>query len=113
MRWASKGRSQPILAKYGAADRPLKIGAIEIPCYVFVMEHAFWRKGPIKRYWLVSRRRKPGARKITELMEQVAKKGIDVKGLPRAQILQFIYSAAWRNPADGYEAKFSPIFAPY
>ena len=30
----SKGRFQPILAKYGAADRPLKIGGIEIPCYV-------------------------------------------------------------------------------
>ena len=30
-RW---GRPEPVLAKYGAADRPLKIGSVNIPCYV-------------------------------------------------------------------------------
>ena len=28
-RWADEGKPQPILAKYGAADRPLKIGDID------------------------------------------------------------------------------------
>jgi hypothetical protein len=34
MRWANEGKAQPVLAAYGAPDRPLKIGDIEIPCYV-------------------------------------------------------------------------------
>src|SRR4051794_15156012 len=34
MRWAEEGKPPPVLAKYGAADRPLKIGNVEIPCYV-------------------------------------------------------------------------------
>ena len=33
-RWADEGKSVLLFAKYGAQDRPLKIGDIEIPCYV-------------------------------------------------------------------------------
>lgn len=34
VRWTNAGKEPPVLAKYGAVDRPLRIGEIEIPCYV-------------------------------------------------------------------------------
>src|SRR5689334_14880616 len=33
-RWAAEGKEPPMMAKYGAPDRPLRIGEVEIPCYV-------------------------------------------------------------------------------
>lgn len=33
-RWIGEGKEPPVLAKYGAPDRPLRIGDVEIPCYV-------------------------------------------------------------------------------
>jgi hypothetical protein len=33
-RWAKDGGAPSLVAHYGAPERPLKIGSIEIPCYV-------------------------------------------------------------------------------
>src|SRR2546426_11403074 len=35
-RWSREGHAVPVQATYGAPDRPLKIGEIEIPAYVLV-----------------------------------------------------------------------------
>src|SRR5580692_5344543 len=33
-RWAKNGSVPPLVARYGTSERPLRIGEIEIPCYV-------------------------------------------------------------------------------
>jgi P63C domain len=109
-RWADEGKPPPILAKYGASDRPLKIGDIEIPCYVLADgTRVLAQRGLQGGIGLSFGGGKSGARRIAELMASLAEKGIDVRGLvARANLpIQFIPPHGGK-PADGYEATILP-----
>ena len=81
-RWAEGGRLPPILAKYGALDRPLRIGEIEIPCYVLADgTRVLAQRGLQSGIGLSEGGGKSGARRIAELMANLAEKDIDVRGL--------------------------------
>src|SRR5689334_24208093 len=101
-RWADEGKPQPILAKYGAVDRPLKIGAIEIPCYVLADgTRVLAQRGLQGGIGLSEGGGKRGARKIAELMEGLAEKGIDVRGLIARANSPIRFIPPWGgNPAD-------------
>lgn len=109
-RWADEGKPQPLLAKYGAPDRPLKIGNIEIPCYVLADgTRVLAQRGLQGGIGLSEGGGKRGARKIAELMEGLAEKGIDVRGLIARANSPIRFIPPWGgNTADGYEATILP-----
>jgi P63C domain-containing protein len=109
-RWAAEGRPQPILAKYGAADRPLKIGTIHIPCYVLADgTRVLAQRGLQSGIGLSEGGGYRGARKIVVLMERLHEKGIEVRGLiARANSPIRFIPPHGGNPADGYEATILP-----
>jgi P63C domain len=109
-RWAGEGKPSPILAKYGALDRPLKIGDIEIPCYVLADgTRVLAQRGLQGGIGLSLGGGKSGARKIAELMAGLAEKDIDVRGLvARANSPIRFIPPHGGNPADGYEATILP-----
>jgi hypothetical protein len=110
MRWADEGKPQPILAKYGAIDRPLRIGDIEIPCYVLADgTRVLAQRGLQGGIGLSLGGGKSGARRIAELMESLGEKGIDIRGLvARANSPIRFIPPHGGNPADGYEATILP-----
>ena len=70
------------MSGYGAADRPLKIGDTEIPCYVLADgTRVLAQRGLQGGIGLSLGGGKSGARRIPVLMEGLAEKGIDVRGL--------------------------------
>jgi hypothetical protein len=72
-RWADEGKAQPILAKYGAVDKPLKIGDIEIACYVLADgTRVLAQRGLQGGIGLSLGGGKSGERKIAELMESLS-----------------------------------------
>ncbi|QPQ55574.1 P63C domain-containing protein [Allosphingosinicella flava] len=109
-RWAGEGKAQPVLAKYGAPDRPLRIGDIEIPCYVLGDgTRVLAQRGLQGGIGLSLGGGKSGARRIAELMTSLAEKGVDIRGLT-ARVnspIRFIPPHGG-NPADGYEATILP-----
>lgn len=109
-RWAEAGRPQPMVAKYGAPDRPLKIGGVEIPCYVLSDgTRVLAQRGLQGGIGLSEGGGKSGARKIVELMEGLAEKGIDTKGIiARANNPIRFMPPRGGNAADGYEATILP-----
>jgi hypothetical protein len=109
-RWANEGKPPPILAKYGATDRPLRIGDIEIPCYVLADgTRVLAQRGLQAGIGLSEGGGKTGARRIAELMASLAEKDIDVRGLvARANSPIRFMPPHGGNPADGYEATILP-----
>ena len=78
----AKAGNAPAVAKYGAPDRPLRIGAIEIPCYVLADgTRVLAQRGLQSGIGLSEGGGKGGARKLVTLMEYFEKKGIDTRGL--------------------------------
>lgn len=106
-RW---GGPEPMLAKYGAEDRPLRIGDIVIPCYVLADgTRVLAQRGLQGGLGLSLGGGKGGARRIAELMGGLAEKGIDVRGLiARANSPIRFIPPHGGNPADGYEATILP-----
>ncbi len=109
-RWADEGKPQPILAKYGALDRPLTIGEVKIPCYVLADgTRVLAQRGLQGGIGLSEGGGKGGARRIAELMASLAEKEIDVRGLvARANSPIRFLPPHGGNPADGYEATILP-----
>lgn len=108
-RWADEGKPQPILAKYGALDRPLRIGRIEIPCYVLADgTRVLAQRGLQSGIGLSEGGGKEGARKIVELMEGLAQKGIDIRGLISRANSPIRFLTPHGPVADGYEATILP-----
>lgn len=109
-RWANEGKPQPMLAMYGAADRPLRIGEIEIPCYVLGDgTRVLAQRGLQGGIGLSLGGGKSGARRIAELMESLAEKGVNIRGLvARANSPIRFMPPHGGNPADGYEATILP-----
>jgi hypothetical protein len=109
-RWADKGKIPPLLAKYGALDRPLTIGEIQIPCYVLADgTRVLAQRGLQSGVGLSEGGGKAGARRIAELMASLAENGVDVRGLvARANSPIRFVPPHGGNPADGYEATILP-----
>ena len=109
-RWANEGKAQLILAAYGAPDRPLRIGDVEIPCYVLADGmRVLAQRGLHSGIGLSEGGGKGGARKIAILMERLAENGLDVRGLVvRANSPIRFLPPHGGNPADGYEATILP-----
>ncbi len=100
----------PLLAMYGAPDRPLRIGSIEIPCYVLADgTRVLAQRGLQSGIGLSEGGGKTGARRISELMERLAEKGINIRGLiARANSPVRFTPPHGGNPADGYDATILP-----
>jgi hypothetical protein len=110
-RWMNKGKDVPyVLAKYGAADRPLRIGSIEIPCYVLGDgRRVLAQRGLQGGIGLSESGGSGGARRLAALMDSLENKGIDTKGLAVRinNPIRFIPPHGGQ-PADGYEAAILP-----
>lgn len=109
-KWAKQGKVLPLLAEYGAMDRPLTIGEIQIPCYVLADgTRVLAQRGLHSGIGLSEGGGKGGARKIAALMERLAEKGINIRGLiARANTPIRFIPPHGGNPADGYEATILP-----
>lgn len=105
-RWVGEGKVMPEIAKYGAPDRPLRIGDIEIPCYVLANgTRVLAQRGLQGGIGLSEGGGKQGARKIAGLMAQLAERGVNVRDLvARANNPMRFIPPHGGNPADGYEA---------
>src|SRR5438128_3726514 len=67
-RWTREGKKPPILAEYGAPDRPLRIGSIELPCYVLAdTRRVLAQRGLQNGIGLSESGGKGGARRIVAL----------------------------------------------
>lgn len=109
-RWGKEGKPVPMLARYGAADRPLKIGDIKIPCYVLADgTRVLAQSGLHSGIGIAEGGGKGGSRKIASLLARLEEKGIDIRGLiVRANSpIQFIPPHGGK-PAHGYEATMLP-----
>lgn len=109
-KWKRQGKITPLAAQYGAPERPLKIGAIEIPCYVLADgTRVLAQRGLQSGIGLSEGGGKGGERRIAAFMSRLADKGIDVRGLvARANNPIPFIPPHGGNPADGYEATILP-----
>lgn len=109
-RWAGEGKDVPAVAKYGAPDKPLRIGPIEIPCYVLADgRRVLTQRGLQGGMGLSEAGGRGGASRLALLMAALEQKGIDTKGLV-ARVddpIRFIPPHGG-NPAHGYEATILP-----
>ena len=109
-RWEKLGKTPLPVATHGSPDRPLRIGSIEIPCYVLEDgTRLLAQRGLQSGIGLSEGGGKSGERKIAGLMQRLADKGIDVKGLVvRANSPIRFIPPHGGNPADGYDALILP-----
>lgn len=109
-RWAVEGKDPPAVATYGAADRPLRIGPVEMPCYVLAdSRRVFTQRGLLMGLGLSDGGGRDGERKLTGLVLSLEKSGIDIHDLAvRANSpIRFMLPHGGK-PADGYEATILP-----
>jgi hypothetical protein len=109
-RWMKEGKEPPILAEYGAPDRPLRIGSIEIPCYVLADgRRVLTQRGLHAGIGIAEGGGKGGARKIVRLLLTLQEKGLKIGDLiVRANSPIRFIPPHGGNPADGYEATILP-----
>src|SRR5690349_12522008 len=103
---AKEGTELPLLAKYGAEDRPLAIDGIKIPCYVLADgTRVLAQRGLQAGIGIGEGGGKGGARRIPTLLEKLAEKGLDVRGLIARTNSPFRFVPPHGgNPAHGYDA---------
>jgi hypothetical protein len=108
-RWASEGKTPPILAKYGAPDRPLRIGPIEIPCYVLADGRRVLTQRGLQGGIGLSEAGGKGASRLALLIASLEQKGLDTKGLSAraSEPIRFLPPHGG-IPAHGYEATILP-----
>lgn len=109
-KWSNEGKIVPLLAQYGASDRPLIIGDIKIPCYVLADgTRVLAQRGLQSGIGLSEGGGQGGVRRVAQLMERFSEKGIDVRGLITRinSPIRFIPPHGG-NPADGYDATILP-----
>lgn len=109
-RWSPDSRAALRLAKYGAPDRPLRIGSIEIPCYVLQDgTRVLAQRGLQSGLGLSEGGGKTGARRIVELLDSLQQKEIDIRDLVvRANSPIRFLPPHGGNAADGFEATILP-----
>jgi hypothetical protein len=97
-------------ATHDSADHPLRIGDIEIKCYVLEDgRRVLAQRGLQNGIGMSEGGGKTGARKIVELMARLEKKGINIRGLvARANSPIRFVRPTGGNPGDGYEAMILP-----
>lgn len=98
------------VAMFGAPDKPLRLGQIEIPCYVLDDgTRVLAQRGLQSGIGLSEGGGKGGARKIVALLESLAKKGIDVNDLITRANSPIRFVPARGGPSgSGYEATILP-----
>lgn len=103
------GGKMPLIAKYGADDRPLRIGSIEIPCYVLSNGmRVLSLRGLHGGIGMSVGGGQGGVRKIANLMERLRKKGIDIRDLSARANSPVRFIPTHGGIADGYEATLLP-----
>jgi hypothetical protein len=103
------GGKLPLLAKYGADDRPLRIGSIEIPCYVLADgTRVLSLRGLQGGIGMSAGGGKSGARKIVTLMERLHEKDINIRNLSARANSPIRFIPPHGGIADGYEATILP-----
>jgi hypothetical protein len=109
-RWQREGHAVPIQATYGAPDRPLRIGAIEIPCYVLADGRRVLSQRGLQASIGMSRSGgKPGARRLAQFLAHLGSKGLEVNELiVRINSPIRFMPPRGGNVADGYEAIILP-----
>ena len=107
---AKRALAQLPKATHGSADRPLKIGDIEISCYVLADgTRLLAQRALLAGIGLSSGGGKGGERKIVNILATLAEKGIDIRGLiARANSPIRFLPPHGGNPADGYDATILP-----
>lgn len=100
----------PPRATHGAPDKPLRIGEIEIQCYVLPDEtRVLSQSGLYKALGISKGGGQGGVRKIVALMDRIAKKGINIKDLSvRANNPIKFIPPHGGNLGEGYEATILP-----
>jgi hypothetical protein len=104
-------KSGPLpVATHGSHDRPLRIGNIEIPCYVLPDEtRVLALRGLHTALGMSHGGGQGGVRKIAALMERFENKGIEINDLAaRANSPILFVPPHGGNPATGYEASLLP-----
>jgi hypothetical protein len=109
-RWAREGKPVPMMAHYGAADRPLIIGDIRIQCYVLADgTRVLAQRGLQSGIGLSEGGGYGGARRIVEFLSRLSGRGLDIRGLvARANSPIRFIPPHGGNAADGYEATILP-----
>lgn len=97
-------------ATHGSPDKPIRIGDIEIQCYVLPDETRVLSQSGLHLALNMSQGGgKGGVRKIVSLMDRLATKGIDINDLSaRANSPIRFVPPHGGNPADGYDATILP-----
>lgn len=107
-RWADNGAL--LMATFGNDDSPLRIGPIEMSCYVLSDgRRVLSQRGLQGGIGLSRSGGKAGARRVAQLLGSLSDKGFDTSDLI-ARVnnpIRFVPPRAG-NPADGYEATILP-----
>ena len=108
-RWAKQGGAA-IVAHYGAPERPLRIGPVEIPCYVLSDgTRVLAQRGLQSGIGMSEGGGQGGERRIASFMARLNDKSIDVRGLvARANSPIRFAPPHGGPPAFGYEATILP-----
>lgn len=98
------------VATHGSSDRPIRIGNIEIPCYVLPDEtRVLTLRGLHSALGMSHGGGQNGERRIVSLMERLEKKGIQINNLSvRANSPILFVPPHGGNPATGYDATLLP-----
>lgn len=109
-RWTKEGHVMPVQATYGAPDRPLRIGAIEIPCYVLADGRRVLAQRGLQSGIGMSRSGgKAGARRLAMFLSSLVAKGLQVNDLiARVNNPVRFIPPHGGNIADGFEATILP-----
>ncbi len=109
-RWTREGYAAPVQATYGAPDRPLRIGPIEIPCYVLADGRRVLAQRGLQTGIGMSRSGgRAGARRIARFLASLGTKGLEVNNLiARINTPVRFIPPHGGYPADGFEATILP-----
>ena len=109
-RWSNQGHASPVQATYGAPERPLRIGEVEISAYVLADGRRVLAQRGLQAGIGMSRSGgKPGARRLAQFLVGLREKGLETSDLI-ARInnpIRFVPPHGG-NLADGYEATILP-----
>lgn len=109
-RWGGQESNAAPRAMFGTPDRPLRIGSIEIPCYVLADGRRVLAQRGLQGGMGLSRSGgKAGARRMAQFLASLEAKGIDTKGLIARvnEPIKFVPPRGGQR-ADGYEATILP-----
>ncbi|MDR5736165.1 P63C domain-containing protein [Caballeronia sp. LZ025] len=97
-------------ATHGSADHPLKIGELEIPCYVLDNgTRVLSLSGLYSAIGISKGGGQGGVRKITNLLSRVGEKGLNINELIACADSPITFVPPHGgNPAEGYEASILP-----